>query len=103
MFHTANQADLCVADHNGAGGVVQCLHGRTAQTVNRGRRDAVWDFRQQRRIAGNVESLFQRLLHAAPVNIINIFGVQRRISGQHGAHQMRGEIFSPDVAKCAAL
>ena len=46
VFHAANQADLCVANHNGARRIMQCLHRRAAQTIDGGSRYAVRDLRQ---------------------------------------------------------
>ena len=74
MLYAANQAYAGVAGHDHACRVVKRLHGRTAQPIDRGGGYRMRDFRQQRRVAGNIEALFQRLLNAAPVNIVNRAG-----------------------------
>ncbi|MNF01878.1 hypothetical protein D3C81_1987920 [compost metagenome] len=63
----------------------------------------MWDLGQQRGVTGDVEALFQRLLHAAPINIINFSGIQRRVTAQHGTHQMSGKIFRANLAESAAF
>src|SRR5471032_2467242 len=47
MFHATNQANMGITDHNGPGSIMQRLHGRTTQTVDRGGRDAMRNFCQQ--------------------------------------------------------
>ena len=71
MFYAANQAYAGIAGHDHAGRVVKRLHGRTAQSIDRVGGHGMRDFRQQRRVAGNIETLFKGLLNASPVNIIN--------------------------------
>ncbi|MNZ54311.1 hypothetical protein D3C78_722090 [compost metagenome] len=103
MFHAADHADLRIAGHDHARRIVQGLHRRSAQAVDGNRRNGVWDFRQQRRVTRNVKTLLQRLLHAAPVNIINRTCFQRRVARQQAPHQVRGEIFGAYVTECATL
>ncbi len=63
----------------------------------------MWDFRQQRGVAGDVEALLQGLLYAAPVDIVERSGVQRRVTRQQATHQVRGEIFRTHVPESTAL
>ena len=86
MLHAANQARLSIAGHDHACRIVQRLHGRTAQAVDRDGWNGVRNFRQQRGVTGDVETLLQRLLHTAPVNIIKRGWLQRRISRQQATH-----------------
>ncbi len=61
------------------------------------------DLRQQGRVTGDVEALLQRLLDAAPVNIIQRSGIQRRVTCQQATHQVRREIFRSHVTERAAF
>ena len=103
VLHAANQADAGIAGHDHACGIVQRLHGRTAQTVNRVCRYRMRDLRQQRRVTGDVKTLLEGLLYAAPVDIVYRACLKRRVARQQAAHQVRGEVLRAHVAKCAAL
>jgi len=84
-------------------GIMQRLHRRPAQAVDRDRRNRVGDLRQQRGVTGNVEALFEGLLDTAPVNIVNRTRLKRRVARQKATHQVRREIFRTNVAKGAAF
>ena len=103
VLHAAHQTGLRIAGHDHPRRVVQRLHRRTAKTVDGDGRNRMRDLRQQGRVTGNVEALLQRLLDAAPVNIVQRCWVQRRVTRQQATHQVRGEIFRAHVTECAAF
>lgn len=103
VLDAANQADAGIAGHDHTGRIVQRLHGRTAQTVDRICWYRMRDLRQQRRVSGDVKTLLEGLLHATPVDIVYRACLKRRIARQQATHQVRGEVFRAHVAKCAAL
>ena len=103
VLHAAHQTGLRIAGHDHPRRVVQRLHRRTAKTVDGDDRNRVRDLRQQGRVTGNVEALLQRLLDAAPVDIVQRSRVQRRVTRQQATHQVRGEVFRAHVTERTAF
>ncbi|VXA88685.1 conserved hypothetical protein [Aeromonas veronii] len=103
VLDAADDEDIPITHLNGAGGVVQRLHGGAAQTVDGDRPHLLGNTGQQRGVAGDVEALLQGLLHAAPVDILDLVRVEVGVAQQDGFHQVRGQIFCTHVAEGAAL
>ncbi|CSA97654.1 Uncharacterised protein [Vibrio cholerae] len=67
---------------------MQCLHGRSTQTVDGDRANLNWQTRKQRCVTRNVKALFKGLLHTAPINVFNLFWIDLWVARQNAFHQM---------------
>ncbi len=103
VLDAANDEDIPITYLNGARGIMQRLHTRAAQAVDGNRPHLLRNAGQQRGVAGDVEALLQGLLHAAPVDILDLVRVEVGVAQQDGFHQVRGQVFCTHVAEGAAL
>src|SRR5699024_10541527 len=99
----AADENLIHAGGNLAHGVVNGLHGGAAQAVDRVAGDVVRQSGQQRGVAADVHALFLGLLHAAPDDVLDGLGLDRRVALKQRADQRGRQILGAGVAKHAAL
>src|SRR5262249_9757399 len=76
---------------------VDCLKARAAVPIDRDAADLERQTRDQRRHAGNVVALFALLLHAAPMDVLDL-GRRYADALQEPLHQVSRQIVGPDVA-----
>ena len=103
VLDAADDEDIPITHLDGAGGIVQRLHAGSAQAVDGDCPHLLRNTGQQGGVAGDVEALLQGLLHAAPVDVLDLVRVEVGVAQQDGAHQVRGQIFCTHVAEGAAL
>ena len=103
VLHTADHEHIAVTGLDGLGSAVQCLHGRTTQTIHGLAGDSARQVRQDGDVAGDVHALLQGLVYTAPDHVFGFRHVPVRVTLLQAVDQLSRQFFSAYVTVLSIL